>query len=88
MVGRLCVPTAESLFNKVKGNIDLDYATEAIEEIAIAWPNYIIAFFLTIFIACVFYLLMRCFAFIIVWALVLGTLIGLIIGGVVCFRKY
>merc|ERR1711976_190561 len=59
---RICIPSAKELSQLVLKNVDLTYLQEAIDEIKIAWPAYIITFFISLIVCVVFYFLLQCCA--------------------------
>ena len=87
-IERICIPKAEVLLVKFNEHIDLDYFSEMIRETQLAWSGYIIAFFLSIVVCLVFYFMLQCCSFVVVWVMVIGTLVGLVVGGVVCYSEY
>lgn len=68
--------------------IKINYLTESFQEIKTAWPNYIIAFGVSLVICLIYFFIMRFFAGCIIWLMILGTLIGLFVGGGLFFHKY
>ena len=82
------MPTDPEVLQEILKYIKIDYLTEAFQEIKTAWPNYIIAFFLSLFICILDYFMMRWLAGCIIWLIIIGTLVGLFVGGGILFMKY
>lgn len=79
---RICLPSAKEGLDKMKNFINVDYSTESIQEIRNAWLSYIVAVVLAIVLSIAFYILMRYFAFLMIWLTILGALVSLVLGGV------
>lgn len=84
----MCLPTDAATLEKILSFIKIDYLTEAFQEIKTAWPNYIIAFVISIVICLIYFFAMRFFAGCVIWTIILGTLVGLFLGGGLLFKKY
>lgn len=74
--------------NSVLSKMSISVWNENVKDIRDAWPVYIIMFIITIFVCIIFYFLLEHCTTIMIFIMVSGAIIGLVILGVVNWRKY
>ena len=85
---RICVPKNPQMTNSVLSKMSVSVWNENVKDMKDAWPIYIVMFLITIIICVIFYYLLEHCTNIMIFIMIGGAIIGLVILGVINWKKY